>query len=101
MDTDGLAAAVTKQGSLVRQMKKVRGCWHHGQAFFRVLDYTYTGRMLCDKRMNEYELQLHLRMYSGVVRGTLRGVIGVHPWGLKLDRRPVCAVCCNRHTTYS
>lgn len=27
MDADGLAAAVTKQGSLVRQMKKVRGCW--------------------------------------------------------------------------
>lgn len=26
MDADGLAAAVTKQGSLVRQMKKVRGC---------------------------------------------------------------------------
>lgn len=25
MDADGLAAAVTKQGSLVRQMKKVRG----------------------------------------------------------------------------
>lgn len=42
MDTDGLAAAVTKQGSLVRQMKKVRGCWQHGQAFFRVLDCTYT-----------------------------------------------------------